>query len=1730
MLARRACFAAVWVLLCSIICLASPCGGAKPAPPPAPVRAVAVAAPSHKSSGREEVLSKPQAVSAQSIGVRLSTTHIHFNTVPLCIAGAQNVLLTLVGDGSRQTSLTVRDLATTHPDFYAGLPEDRPLNMTRADSLEINVVVLPSRLGQLSGELHIKTTAGIVSVRLSAAAVENRYRVRPILAHAVALGAKLDVRVPLFNPSSEPLAITEVFTTGDFISFHVLQSNPDGVQLCSSTTGGDTECTDGHEPPETWTQLPLAVFKSQKWLLPGRQTAHILRVLARKDSLGTFTGFVHIHTNSDNLIIPVQLTVVRDGVVYSPAEIVCPSFPSHTASFVSAWNTEFPGLNSDPSLVSRARQSHNLLLLSQAQEFREQSCFAVLNRIGRLVQANLVDGLSKSLLDFFKVQSSHTVLVSNSLQQGCSGLSAADLVAPSGHLDSFAHEVDEQYKTHVFLLNAGEETLEVNDAQEQLSDESLFTVDHSPHVLPGSSYPQAVSTAFVTVSCRPPAQAAAATRQTSQILRSSLHITFNHTNPLHSLLTVPAKAVKVPGALLFNQANTQITTRLGPSGHRTENTHFEQLKRLSSSLSLLQTQRDLHSWATEDRLGHIRRLLLQDRTQGINQQQVTPQHTRIKASMRIVNAAVANYCAQSRILPTLTTVIHQLADPCLLSRARFMPTDETNGMGHDIHIFNGFTESLDIFKVLSTDPRVLVSVEASRPVPQHSFAAPVAVRHTAYFLRDGHNRSLSDMQHYLRCLPQLIKGHHCSDMKAEIVKCDHSQRGKAVCVTKALLLQHTIALMALILKEAGSLFGEMPCSALACNTGAVTLSAVESAQIHPSAQQSVMDVLDIQWGVDFRLIINGSTSTSSVRGWDGGPELIVPAFSSLFEECRLSPTTNFNYACAVLKEAHTRINPASKYVLGLVDLQHISLLLAKAELLDGLGKFAQELVWPMPKWLLAHQHQEGLTSELIALSLGVQALEDWPLHGDVSADLQARLLVQTNVSTFQIPVHFLDGPFFVSKSKMRKTPHGTNVDFLLRAHSSQETRPVGWSTDPVLLCSIGFWQQRVCSGKAAQVKCSSSFAVTSLAHTCHADASSRGKNVQALSAVSFSEQLQHVGSIAPMVYDVAALKGTGNHSKITGPVLLAPGALVQLEMTLFPAALLRWGLDGDSLLGPSMKQLRAGNQADLTIHDAIRLETDTGVSVLDAKLSVEPFHVLASIVSSDGIVSMSVLVGQPTHNTVTAHIPSTSWSNIEVSVHWQVIAANQSQLFRQHTWKTDDAAGASITAAIQQGIVRERCTLHMLLAWTSIANWLPAAASATEQLSLQIAQGRAESFALSLELSLEHSPICANQSEISGSFVLACVFAGLVFFRTGLGQVFGFVVQLVTAPASGTRGSIAHDEASDNLNVETTGFLSNATSQVEVESPGAARLADSRASEMPFRPSRCHASPGENSATSSTQTSIMATNSASIVPIGSDVKEVVLSSNVATALQALNPALSTEAIIKQLVEHVHSSPLAKDTSGTKGWTVPGLGSVSSQVDVDARDCAPCTEAPLELDAFIAPPLPASPFGGRSEAPSVHSEQSSAELFSDQAIGQLLGSREDGVAPPPFASALEVTLVTKEPPPGLEESHTATCIDLQPTPSASCDITQGLQLPSALPTSAALGLGPLHLQAGISGQQEVPRIQFGNGFANEFGSLWGSPSEAGMGLGGGAAGGYSLAALSGGLPVDEQVASRKQKLP
>lgn len=156
----------------------------------------------------------------------------------------------------------------------------------------ISVVFVPRLLGAVEGTLIIETSVGGFLYQVHGEGIANPYNLTPFLGAKIPVGVPFNPPIKIYNPKDQVLHVKEVFTNEGFLH----------LTLPKASGGGD-------------------YGSAGLWEINPRHTNTIINLSFQSNVPGKHTGFVHVKTDIDNMIIPVEIHVMKGGIHRSPEEL-----------------------------------------------------------------------------------------------------------------------------------------------------------------------------------------------------------------------------------------------------------------------------------------------------------------------------------------------------------------------------------------------------------------------------------------------------------------------------------------------------------------------------------------------------------------------------------------------------------------------------------------------------------------------------------------------------------------------------------------------------------------------------------------------------------------------------------------------------------------------------------------------------------------------------------------------------------------------------------------------------------------------------------------------------------------------------------------------------------------------------------------------------------------------------------------------------------------------------------------------------------------------------------------------------------------------------------------------------------------------------------------------------------------------------------------------------------------
>ncbi|EQC37088.1 hypothetical protein SDRG_05315 [Saprolegnia diclina VS20] len=155
-----------------------------------------------------------------------------------------------------------------------------PMVIKPGASTSMHMLFLPREAGTTRATVNLHTSRGVIEYTVQGTGRFNAYESHVHVA-IVPPGTRYEPSLLLFNPHDEVLRVNEVFTTEGFL------------HLVLPPTDSDS---------------------AGQWEIPPHATKEIMRLSFASGVAGNFNAFVRIETSVDNLLLPVDLTVLPGGL------------------------------------------------------------------------------------------------------------------------------------------------------------------------------------------------------------------------------------------------------------------------------------------------------------------------------------------------------------------------------------------------------------------------------------------------------------------------------------------------------------------------------------------------------------------------------------------------------------------------------------------------------------------------------------------------------------------------------------------------------------------------------------------------------------------------------------------------------------------------------------------------------------------------------------------------------------------------------------------------------------------------------------------------------------------------------------------------------------------------------------------------------------------------------------------------------------------------------------------------------------------------------------------------------------------------------------------------------------------------------------------------------------------------------------------------------------------------
>ena len=280
----------------------------------------------------EEFLLSDELFLHENDDIIFNPTGLTYKDCPLSITAAQEFEIT----NMMTSSVIIFSINSNNKQFYSILTT--PIEILPNEKYIIKILYLPIRVEHIDIELSIMTSRGEYKYAIEANSILNSYRINPQLGIRFPSSNNiLEKPIVIYNPHKETLYITEIFTTEDFLTLKDSKSShsdhENSVSL-SDTISNELQVKDLNNKNIHENLHEKLEYLEGTWSIPpGIEKEIIILSVSTDLNPGFHNGFLHIKTNYDNIVMPIEIQILNTliypqyeefnfGVLTTPSERV----------------------------------------------------------------------------------------------------------------------------------------------------------------------------------------------------------------------------------------------------------------------------------------------------------------------------------------------------------------------------------------------------------------------------------------------------------------------------------------------------------------------------------------------------------------------------------------------------------------------------------------------------------------------------------------------------------------------------------------------------------------------------------------------------------------------------------------------------------------------------------------------------------------------------------------------------------------------------------------------------------------------------------------------------------------------------------------------------------------------------------------------------------------------------------------------------------------------------------------------------------------------------------------------------------------------------------------------------------------------------------------------------------------------------------------------------------------
>lgn len=263
--------------------------------------------------------------------IQIEPSQLIFKNSPTCIPSISMIDILNIHETEELQILSIKsDNSQFHPAIFKPqvlLPEGRA---------SIQIIYLPRNIGSnIECKLTIMTSFGELIYLIQASAINNLYHLHPFIGTKIPSGVIYSRPIIMYNPTDKPLHVREVFTTESFLTLNLpedlINSNNYGVSddihnennINVEEEHDDDTLDEYFNALDSNSKSDSAILSSPTssqglWIIPPKSEKEIIHLIFHATTPGPFNGYVHVKSDLENMVIPVELHVLKGGLHPTP--------------------------------------------------------------------------------------------------------------------------------------------------------------------------------------------------------------------------------------------------------------------------------------------------------------------------------------------------------------------------------------------------------------------------------------------------------------------------------------------------------------------------------------------------------------------------------------------------------------------------------------------------------------------------------------------------------------------------------------------------------------------------------------------------------------------------------------------------------------------------------------------------------------------------------------------------------------------------------------------------------------------------------------------------------------------------------------------------------------------------------------------------------------------------------------------------------------------------------------------------------------------------------------------------------------------------------------------------------------------------------------------------------------------------------------------------------------------